>query len=369
VIKEIIIKMHLTVVTGFFDLASRNEEHRRGYTDYYPCIEKLLTANLGDHVSFVIFCDPQIAPDFRRFRSEFADRTLIVPRSLEELNNYRYFSRIVENNSRNRVKNMPIEFGPKHYVIEYEKMEMVKMAAKINPFRATHFAWCDAGICKYPYDKLAETFEIHAIPDKIKMLLMRCFSDAEITRQDYYEYRRGEISAGYFTGSRENMLWLAKKFKTEVKLALDAGYAVSEEMIFPKCIIQDRSRFTYYYGDYIETLINYNIHKTGMRTTLNCMIHSRSIYDHKQGAHIGERVWASLLNNTLNITDFSGLNVFFDEYFIAAFYAYNDKHQQARLIALKCKEMMQSNSKFAETMTPDRRAHLNNNFKHVGVTI
>ena len=64
--------------------------------------------------------------------------------------------------------------SPELFALWYEKKEFVLRAIELNPFNASRFVWCDAGICRYPawIPRLAERFALESQVPAGKMLVL-----------------------------------------------------------------------------------------------------------------------------------------------------------------------------------------------------
>lgn len=362
-----IVREKLTLVTGYFNLNKRqyHKDHHKDPSYYLNHARKLLQLP----INFVIFTDPEFKEVFQNMRQGVEAKTLIIDYPLEQHEYYKYYEQLVKFSQKNPVRNNT--YPPYHIVIQWSKFTMLKKIINLNPFKTSHFGWIDAAICHCgqndEIDIVPEYIEeaFIDIPDKLKILLLRHFSSQDVNREDYYTYRRGFVAGGYFTGNKDNVGWLCDEFDKEVNHLIVAEKTPTEEQIIPRIIDKDRSRWTFWHGDYAEILTNHLIHRRGMRTTNFSIDYCRQISDHKFGIEICERVIKSYNDKQLQVFP-QEMEKFLSEYYIIAYYAKGK--EEAKRVALIYKELINTCTVF-KCAFESHHDHIRNNFKFADVQI
>lgn len=298
--------VNLTIVTAFFDLTRRNLSEQRGFDTFKPHIEKLLSID----AQFVIYTEMEYIKEISNMVKH--DKAMIIPLRYEDLEYYPYLGKIQAYHQVNPIRNLPDKFTPHHIIIEWSKLSLVKQAIKLNPYNSTHFGWVDIGIHHVGMPKQLQDLTT-CTTDQVKMLMMRDFTIQELLHPNYFEYRRGEVAGGLAIGSKENMLWFYETCNTIIQECLSKNRAPAEEAIYACAISRDFTRFTFYYGDYVDIVENYAKQRQGMQTVIYC-INACFRYNNKcRIIDICERLYLSWKENVLQIKE-SDLEYIFDVY-------------------------------------------------------
>jgi hypothetical protein len=246
----------LTLVTGLFDLARREPATHRTTVARY--LERADQHVLGIEQPLVAFVDPELAEPITTRRRErgLGERTVVVPIALEELRAHGLLDEIERARRRRPLLNGdPVKDTSLFTVVQWAKLELVRRAAALDPFAATHLAWIDIALRFGPHpddDPFADT------PDRVRAFVLRPFFAREMDdRERYFSYLWGHTASGYLSGSRENMLWLAARVEAAADEALAGGFAASEEQLLPLVASADPERFEFHHGDYGHELANY----------------------------------------------------------------------------------------------------------------
>jgi hypothetical protein len=242
----------LTLVSAFFDLASR-ESSTRPNAEYYLTHGRFL---LSLNVNKVIYCDRHMEEPIKKIIDEFGtwDSTILRPTSLEER---KYYELLPEASNCSRAQSNNIVKDTVLYSITmWVKFELLEEVAKENPWNNSHIAWFDFGLAHVAETEYAmEAFE--ELPEQgVRLLMLRPWTKEEVLDPTYYDAHRGINGAGFILGTRNNIIDLCKVFRQEVSIALFKGKAPVDEQILPVIHMKYPTLFKFYYGDYAEILEN-----------------------------------------------------------------------------------------------------------------
>lgn len=313
----------ITLVTMFFDIGKREQNTKRRQASEYL---KLGKYTLSLDLPMVIYIDPEFEDFVREERRPFQEKTKIVPINMEELPYYEYLERIYKCRELNLVDHMDsIKNTPLYLVSNWSKFTLLERVLKENPFQATHLGWIDFGVAhvakqpKDPFDQVFTKFD-----DKIRFCLLNQY-DTPMIETDLHKYYAftwwTNIAAGYMTGDLAHMQFFCDAFKIVLEDALKDGYAVSEEKVFPVLCYKFPEKFSFYYGDYKEVLLNYRRIREGSNYLL---FHSQCCKDLKDYHHsvlLGEEIIKSLKAEILKASPYEVIRLL-DDYYIGAYYHY-----------------------------------------------
>jgi hypothetical protein len=160
-----------TVVTAFFNLGTQ----RHSLEEYYQMMGRLFSNNDG----MIIFTSPDLAQFLGSVRGK-EKRTLVVPMRLNETKTSQIFSK--EHWIQNITSSSPpppFRIGSNRgapieaHQLWLAKVEFLKYATQLNPFRSTYFAWVDAGMVRddmYTNGTILERIPNDLPPDKLMLL-------------------------------------------------------------------------------------------------------------------------------------------------------------------------------------------------------
>lgn len=313
----------LTVVTAFFDLERREKLGRRNAEEYLKYGDFLLQQD----VNLIIFIEEEFYYYVWAKRREYGllNKTYIIPTALEQLDYYRYINRIQRNHKINPMKNRgERKDTPLYTVLTCSKLKLMEDAIKLDPFESTHWTWHDFGLYHIACD--ADSFapdqakNIHTITDKIRIMLMKHCTPGEIADlKEYYSWLRGKVAAGYFSGSKENIVTFAKYQEEEFLTAINLGYAPLEEQVYGVIIAKHPELFDPYHGDYHTVLANINHIRGNVPTIIQAIMFCREHNMHGEAYKMCKKLYDDYKDGYVLLP---GDLIFhmFDEYFIAAWY-------------------------------------------------
>lgn len=147
-----------TVITAFFDFDVKKHSTSNYYywiIDYLPNI----------NAPMVIFTDDKSIDFISYLRSNFKDKTLIIPLKKEDFFVYKYLSYWEKDILRDHERNW---HNIDLYMVWNEKLKFVDRAIDLNHFNTEYFMWTDIGMIREEYYKnIIKTFPN---PEKIEKL-------------------------------------------------------------------------------------------------------------------------------------------------------------------------------------------------------
>ena len=268
--------MRETLVSCFFNL-QREEKNQRKDLSFYMNQASFL---LSQKIPMVLFLDKDVAVECNLLRKslQLEDITRIVPTDIQDMPYYECLEEIKEARKVNPLRNGDDQKKDTALftALTWAKFAFIKQAMDMNPFKSTHFAWCDFGIAHVAKTTFAaEAFS--DFPDRIKMLTLRNilprdlspnnqkFGKTEFVKKHYYAFERGIVAAGYMTGGKKEWELLFTLFNKEVRSLLKEKFAPSEQQILPYLMITNPSLFISYRGDYDAILSNYRHFRISLR--------------------------------------------------------------------------------------------------------
>jgi glycosyltransferase involved in cell wall biosynthesis len=258
-------RLPVTLVTGFLDLSRRETRGAgRRAADYLEYGRWLL----AQPVPLVVFADRGHLDDLRRLRPRSAP-TRWVGWDLEDC---RWWPRrgAIETALRERpVRHSDVEKDTAAYLITgYQKTEWLEVAAGANPFGSGRLAWIDFGTHGLAdRDRLTTREDLDAglaalvAGRHARNALRVCAIEpvaAEVVDDPavYYAEHRWPVAAGLLEGSPAALRWFAGRVRREIAACLDAGIAITEEMIWGRILQLEPRRFAPHYGTWASCLAN-----------------------------------------------------------------------------------------------------------------
>ncbi len=244
--------MSLTLVSAFFDLASR-ESSTRPNAEYYLNHGRFL---LGLNINKVIYCDRHMEEPIKKIIDELGtwSSTVLRPTSLEER---KYYKKLPEASKCSRaVSDNSVKDTVLYSITMWVKFELLEEVSKENPWNSSHIAWFDFGLAHVAKTEYAmEAFE--ELPEQgVRLLMLKPWTKEEVLDPAHYNTHRGHNGAGFILGTRKNIIDLCAIFHQEVLIALYKGKAPVDEQILPVVHSKYPTLFKFYYGDYTEILEN-----------------------------------------------------------------------------------------------------------------
>lgn len=354
--------MSLTLVTGFFDLAKReNNPKRRQATEYLTHAEFLFRLPYY----LVFYVDPEFVSLIQEKRNSYGlkDKTRVNSLPLENSPYYRFKALVEKNRILNPIHNAaPHKDTTLYTIVNWTKFFLIKRVIRENPFMSTHFGWIDFGLSHIATTIYCEEDQVFTwLPEKIRILILKSFRPIDIQeRRSYFSNLRGFIAAGYITGPRHKMENLADLFDLEVNNALKEGFGPSEEQLLPIICVHHPDLFDFYYGDYDAVLANYRVPRQSMDNILFQLRHCRSTNAHQVTCMICEKFLESYQRGILQIS-VDQLASLLGEYYFAAYYHDYPNQERATQIAKLYIHLTKIDPAFHKIFK-QQEAHIRNNF-------
>ena len=363
----------LTLVTAYFDLSKREDVVRQRKTADYLSLARntlALAANL------VIFIEPEFAHQVWQQRNELGllDKTCIIPYTLEQSPYYKYLADIVNARTKNPVKNANANKDTPVYILTtWTKLALVKQVCQSNIFNSSHVGWIDFGLAHVANfghvveDDLLNFITSSKNTDQVKMAMMKYFTAAEINNTDYWcTVIRGNVCAGFITAGVNNFIKFIDLVHLQLLNLLDKGYAVSEEQLFPRVIINNLALFNFYYSDYRSILSNYRYLRDDFGLINNNLKYCRDHNEHLRVMDIGKVVLKNYQNGYLKINNIE-YSDFLLSYYISAFYGDYTKQTARRLFGLYLRFI--NNNRDARQYYLVNKDPINSNFNFINEKI
>lgn len=206
--------MELTMVTAYFQI-KKNKYN----TDYVDWMSNLL---LHLDKPLIVFTGIETYDMIKKFRENYKSKTFIIVMSINEFYNYKYieyFNKDFERDHMNVRYNKDLR-NPYLYMIWNEKLKFLEKAIDINPFKSSHFAWCDIG---YVRNKLyIDKYLKKGFPNISKMTEDKVYMlniDYQFTDDDFknpydqkFRYIDNKIGGGFIIGNEKNLRKMIDEF-------------------------------------------------------------------------------------------------------------------------------------------------------------
>jgi hypothetical protein len=361
-----------TIVSAFFDLATRENNNQRVNADnYLKSAEYILDLD----VNLVLYIEPAFVQFCKERRKDKQHKTEIYELRFEDLYYYKYIETVTNNSKKNPIyAACSYKDTPNYMIVTWSKLNLLHQTILKNPFNTTHFAWLDFGITHVADITYIEEDKIFEnIPDKIRILMLKPFRDDDFkNRQYYYTHRFGHIGAGYITGSKESFVKFYEIFDNELQAVLTEGYGPSEEQIYPLLCNKFPELFEFYYGDYRDILSNYKIFRTDLYEINNIQLsYCLTSRNYSKCCEICEFVFPSIKQNLFNKSTKFPLNesmrnvaAFLNYYYTGAYYNFYPNQDKAKEIVEYYAELIKINQEFRDIFI-DARHFIRPNFSFI----
>jgi hypothetical protein len=147
--------------------------------------------------------------------------------------------------------------------------------------------WIDFGIAHVAQDLNTIHEWIPSIGDKIKHLSINPYVE-KTAPIEYFRYIRHNIGMGLFSGSIHYLLTYISLYKLTYDRILSEGWYQLDEGVATLIAKQYPELFTFYYGDYIDIIRNYNRPYNFNNLILNSIRKHLKEYDYKSANDIIE---------------------------------------------------------------------------------
>lgn len=293
-------------------------------------------------------------------------KVLLIPLSLEDTGYYQELGMIHMCRILNPLLNAGVVDTPLYALVNWTKFYLLNKTIENNPFSSDYFSWLDIGITHVADIQYIYTDNVFTdIPDKIRLMILRPFTQADINnRRGYCSAIRGLCAAGYITGHIDSMKKLCKLFDQEIYTSLSMQLAPSEEQILPIIMINNPELFDVYYGDYDHILTNYR-HQRGSFSNIIMQLQYCRMHSYHQIAYtMGEKLISAHKQGLMSCTAYQ-LSQILDECYIGAYYY---KNESALSIAQYYVDQLFIDPEFILAFR-HREGHIRNNFVHISPTL
>lgn len=289
-----------TVVTGLYDLSSRELELKRRNVEFY--------LEHGQHlfnlqVNIIAFCDSNLVDQILALKRPDNVRTLVISLALEDLPFYQDFKRVKELRAVGSLLNAnPNKDTPLFTVLQWSKFYFMEKASEIvkdwqNPKVAIpdgpdYLVWVDFGLhhVAKDYDKL-----VNIRPsNKLKLLCLRPTYPEEVRNSSFLRFISGRTAAGILSVPINRVEEYAEIFAKSKNNLLQKGFSPLEEEILTYIRVNNPELFDLYYGDYENIIQNFNDECWSGAQILNLQLQSCLQYQDTQTLKI---IGQQILNN------------------------------------------------------------------------
>ncbi len=250
--------MDITIVTAYFRI--NKNKYNTDYIDWMSNFLLFLDKNL------IVFTGIDTYEIIKKFRENYKSKTFIIVMSFEDFYNYKYldyFNKDCQRDHMNmRYKDLR---NPYLYMIWNEKLKFVERAMNLNPFKTTHFAWCDIGyvrnkiyIDKYLKNGFPNVSKL--TEDKVYMLNI----DYQFTNEDFkdpydqkFRYIDNKIGGGFIIGNEKNLRKMIDEFYNTILIDyMKNDYFIGEDQtLYTSLYLKNPSLIKLIRGDNDETTL------------------------------------------------------------------------------------------------------------------
>ncbi len=253
----------MTIVTGFFDIRSREVaasgercHEAKSAADYLDLARPLLAWNCN----MFIVTEAKFASEIRRVRDEngLREKTVVVETTIEESDFYPCIDRIYADFA---VKHVPQGFWPPKdtplYIwSQWNKYDCLRRALDADPFKSKSFYWFDFGIYHVatPPPSVAALLRQLADAKRLRCTLLRDLRPGE-TRDpaQFFSRLQQAVGGGLIGGPREHARWLQTEYTREAKFSLDF-FPVLDEAVLGRLVMANPDRFLPIWSGHKEML-------------------------------------------------------------------------------------------------------------------
>lgn len=296
----------MTLVTALVDLpqleanADRRQIHR--YFRFFTC--------LIEHQSLpmVVYCESHLQAELEQVIEPYKHRVKLVT---FEFTQSQYYQQYHDRLTRELTVHLDHKNTVNYRILTWLKFELIQRTITDNPFNSNLFGWVDFGIYHlYQYTTNVNPVRTLTIDTPKLKVLAR---EALITVPTNY-YQQGEplVAGGFMTGSAAEWLWLIQWINTEI--AANVAYGPLEEFMLAKCIIENPTKFSLYYGNYHQVLDNYSQINTWL-PIIWTTFYNYNRADHSMLPEIADQIWSAYLRGVAELT-IPNLHFFLDNYFV-----------------------------------------------------
>lgn len=290
-----------TLVTGYFDLASREdaspEMQSRPKTHYFDTHG---AATLSVDENLIVFCEPGVEEQVWKMRpTRLHGRTKVITKRFEDFPLYRYHPRIVANRGGPWCPTDP-RMTASYYLLCMARYDMVREAMTTNPFGSTHFGWINLCLERVGWKNF---IHLDRALDLNRDKFSTCFIDyvPKPVVSNWHEFFGGNacwgrctMSSGFFTGREDYLRLFCDRIEQQFLTCLAAGYGHADEQLYPMIYFGEPNLFDWYPGDYAEVVTNYaHVHDRAEQPIMNLITNSFMAGEFGVCRRAAMRVWDS----------------------------------------------------------------------------
>lgn len=119
--------------------------------------------------------------------------------------------------------------------------------------------WVDSGLPHAPEDTLLDVAKRDPAPGRIRLAQISYVPRyARADLDVYYSRHWWPVGGGLWSARPPEIRWLADRIGEEWERCLDLGFAVTDEMLLGRIVLQHPERFDLYYADHTSLAANWN---------------------------------------------------------------------------------------------------------------
>ena len=332
--------MNYTIISAWYNVREKENHELKNDNDmkhfctpeyYYKCLKLLLEKEFP----IIIFTEPSCEKKIWDLRPlHLHNLTRVIIKDYDELSMYCYFEKYCLNHLKSPIPNLdPLKFTPLYKFLVLQKTEFLKEGAMANPFSTKQFAWMDTRLHSVYNMDINETNNIFESIDPNRILIhqMAYTTKEEIEdKNNFYQYTRGKIAAGFFGGYFDKVIEFANLCKQEIISSINQNLALTDEMVYAYVVGKNPNLFNPYFGDYSEMLKNVLYVKNNAHLPVLFMYTSFNCGNHYYTSKVCDALTKGLIENFFNLSLNDTFNVWYNNY--VANYWLNNKQKCKNII-------------------------------------
>lgn len=246
----------MTIVTMFFDLTAFPDKtaHTRPPSFYIHNGKAVMDLD----APMIIFCDNVTEPMVRAMRTN--PKTTFVNKPLGEYEHFKYRELIDENRRKSNGYKNAERNNVTYLLMGMFKPLAIQIAAKMNPYNTTHFAWVDYGCAHFIRGVDTACDLLTNTKPKVAATYIHYRSNDELRdMRRYMEFGApcGMASTVYTVEGSYADRYCAAMFSVFLDQIV-RGYGHTDETCMVYCFDKYPELFTLNYGDYYSVITNYH---------------------------------------------------------------------------------------------------------------
>ena len=252
----------VTIVTGLYYLAREKWK----YSGFPPNYDRYLSWSenaLSLDSNFVIFVDDHYYDHVLNTRKKYDPdlfKTKIHKVNISELGFYKkYYMKMSKLMSspqftRKRCSHGAEMFYPSYNIIQYNKIDLLKIVKNENPFQRTHLMWMDIGATRDGLEKYKDKpFPTNKNYLKDKIVHFTHNLNFQIgNKEDYFMSQIRNIHGGYFIVPTEKVDIYYDLICQELESVMESGFIGSDEKCYDSVCAKNRDHFELVQSDWFK---------------------------------------------------------------------------------------------------------------------